>query len=279
MITVRPFTSADLAFGMRLKDAAGWNQVEADWRRLLAIDPLGAFLAEGDGGPVGTVFCVRFGTVAWVAMMLVDEARRGQGIGRRLMEEALTFADASGVLSVRLDATPMGQPLYQSLGFVSEAIILRHEGAPVLQAPQYGEEIRPSRSLDDLFRLDREATGTMRSRLLERCAVEDRAAFRVAFHKGEARAFVWSRPGTRGRHVGPCVAADDEHGRALLTSELGRRAGTTIILDVPEAHDAALDVARSAGLPVTRRLTRMTRGPTVPERLDMIWASSGPELG
>jgi hypothetical protein len=27
-------TAADIAFGMRLKEQAGWNQVPADWRRL-----------------------------------------------------------------------------------------------------------------------------------------------------------------------------------------------------------------------------------------------------
>ena len=68
MITIRAFTCDDLDFGMKLKAQAGWNQTVADWRRFLAIDPEGAFLAECHGGPVGTVFCCRFGSVAWVAM-------------------------------------------------------------------------------------------------------------------------------------------------------------------------------------------------------------------
>src|SRR5205807_2729579 len=108
---IRPMTSADIPLGMRLKQQNGWNQLEADWQRLLALEPGGCFVAEVDGVGVGTAGACVFGPVAWIAMVLVDAERRKQGVGTALMEHALAYLNGRGVRSVRLDATPLGQPL------------------------------------------------------------------------------------------------------------------------------------------------------------------------
>jgi GNAT superfamily N-acetyltransferase len=120
LLRIHALTVADIPAGMHLKKQAGWNQLEADWQRLLDLQPDGCFLAELDGARAGTVTTCRFGPVAWVAMLLVDPVFRRRGIGRALMCHALDALDTRGVLSVRLDATPMGRPLYESLGFASE---------------------------------------------------------------------------------------------------------------------------------------------------------------
>src|SRR5262245_32370282 len=127
MLSIRALTAADIPTGMRLKEQAGWNQLESDWRRLLELQPDGCFLAEHEGRAVGTVTTCRFGGVAWIAMMLVDAAFRGRGFGRALMLHALNDLDSRGIRSIRLDATPLGRPLYESLGFVAEAEFIRFQ--------------------------------------------------------------------------------------------------------------------------------------------------------
>ena len=79
MIRIRQMTAADLGLGMRLKSQAGWNQTEADWRRFLEMQPDGCFVAEFDGVSVGTAVGCVFGSVAWIAMVLVDAEFRGRG--------------------------------------------------------------------------------------------------------------------------------------------------------------------------------------------------------
>ena len=125
---IRPLTAADLPTAMVLKTEAGWNQLEAGWRRFLSMQPDGCFVAELDGEPVGTTVTCIFGDVAWVAMVLVARRARGRGIGTAMMRHALKFLDERGVPTVRLDATPMGQPIYERLGFVPEYTLVRFEG-------------------------------------------------------------------------------------------------------------------------------------------------------
>src|SRR5438105_11990396 len=128
MIRIRRMTAADVPLGMRLKEQAGWNQTEADWQRCLDLQPDGCFVAEWNDTPVGTTTTCVFGNVAWIAMVLVDANHRGKGIGKALMNHALEYLDSAGVASIRLDATPLGQPLYEKLGFRVQFPLARFEG-------------------------------------------------------------------------------------------------------------------------------------------------------
>ncbi len=132
MIHLRLMVPRDVPLGMRLKEQAGWNQTEADWQRCLMLQPDGCFVAERDGVAVGTVTTCIFGPIAWIAMVLVDAAVRGQGIGRTLLDHALAFLDSRDVSTVRLDATPLGRPLYEKRGFVEEYTLTRFEGVAPL---------------------------------------------------------------------------------------------------------------------------------------------------
>ncbi len=128
MIEIRRMTIDDVSLGMRLKEQAGWNQIEADWRRFLALEPDGCFVAELDGEPVATTTTCVFGTVAWIAMVLVDKPARHQGIATRLVDHAVQYLEDRGVETVRLDATPLGRPVYERLGFLAEYELVRLQG-------------------------------------------------------------------------------------------------------------------------------------------------------
>ncbi len=128
-LRLRAMTSADIPLGIRLKTQAGWNQTEADWRRFLTLAPGGSFVAELDSVAVGTAVATALESVGWIAMILVDEQYRGQGIGTRLVERAIAhLREQPGVRSIRLDATPLGKPLYEKLGFRSQYELARWEG-------------------------------------------------------------------------------------------------------------------------------------------------------
>jgi GNAT superfamily N-acetyltransferase len=272
-------TEADIPLGMRLSGQAGWNQLEADWQRMLDVQPDGGFVAELDGDAVGTVITCRFGPVAWVAMMLVEERFRGRGIGRALMVHALGDLDARGIPSVRLDATPQGRPLYESLGFEFEILLTRYEGilpsAVRLPGPT-------SVHYHDLFArvrgFDRVVTGTDRERLLDRLIAEHPRTLQVLADESGLTGFLMSRPGSRARQIGPCIAK--EHIGPLLFEEARQRyAGEAVFIDIPVDNAPAIAAAGAIGLSPGRILTRMGRGPRVVEDLARLWASAGPEKG
>lgn len=278
MLSIRNFTVADVPLGMRLITQALWNQLAADWERMLAMQPDGCFVAEQEGDPVGTVMTCIFGDVAWIAMMLVDEKLRGQGIGRALMERALAFVDANGAGSVRLDATPLGRPLYEKLGFAPQYSLARYGGTPLGNSAgdMGGVSTAAVAHHEAIFALDHAVTNTDRRKLLSRLLAEQPAA--VSADGNVVRGYLHSRPGSRATQIGPCIA-DDQAGPLLLADALARRAGQQVFIDIPIIHEPAAALAHQQGLAVQRELLRMCRGASLVEQMDHLWASSGPELG
>jgi GNAT superfamily N-acetyltransferase len=271
-------TVLDVPLGMRLKSQAGWNQTEADWRRFLDLEPDGCFVAELDGEPVATTVVCTFGPIAWVAMVLVDAVVRGRGIGTALMQHALAFLDERGVRSVRLDATPLGRPLYEKLGFVAQFELARHGGVlPPAPRATGVESARPG-DFEGLFALDRAVTATDRRPLLLRLFAEQPDAVRLVQRDGRCMGFVTVRPGTRALQIGPCIASV-EAGPLLFADAWHRYAGEYVFIDIPTGNTRAAAMATARGLTVQRHLLRMCRGEVIVERVEELWASSGPEKG
>ena len=97
--------------------------------------------------------------------------------------------------------------------------------------------------------------------------------------KGDSIAgFIAARTGRNALLVGPCIASP-EAGPLLFADAWNRYAGRRIFLDIPVANEAATRLAEAQGLRVQRHLTRMCRGVPRCERVEWLWASSGPEKG
>jgi len=287
MIRLRRMTGDDVALGMRLKDRAGWNQTEDDWRRFLGLEPEGCFVAELDGRPVGTTTACLFDDVGWIAMVLVDEPARHQGIGTRLVRHGLEYLDCRGARTVRLDATALGRPVYERLGFVAEYELARWEGTAGsaegdgVDEPAVGEALADASAdrLEALAELDRRVTATNRRRLLERLLDERPDDAKLVMAGETPVGYLMFRGGSRATQIGPAVAVQPEAGRWLADWALGRCAGGPVFVDVPCDNAEATRWAASQGLSVQRRFTRMGRGRPIADRPAEIWASSGPEKG
>ncbi|HET9321016.1 MAG TPA: GNAT family N-acetyltransferase [Bryobacteraceae bacterium] len=269
---VRLLTTADIPAGVRLKAAAGWNQTEADWRNVLALAPDGCFGINYDGDLRATATAVCFGPeLAWIGMVLTQHEYRGRGFARRLMEHALAYLRARQVDWIKLDATNMGLPLYERLGFRAEAAIERWLRAPA-PAPVYGTTLpyAPNTALD------RAASGTDRGRLLAVLAGFESASISGAFAMG--------RPGSQAAYFGPCVARSAGAARDLIAWFLNRHAGDSVYWDILPANQDAVAIAREFGFARARELVRMAiPGVESPAPLAnnnaLVFATAGFEFG
>jgi GNAT superfamily N-acetyltransferase len=275
---IRLMTAADLPFGLRLGRLAGWNQIEADWQRFLDLQPDGCFVAERDGNAVGTTVTSIFGPVAWVAMVLVEESLRGRGIGKALLNHALDNLDQRQVPTIRLDATPLGRPLYERLGFAEQFQLARYEGMVSPTADAVEVQAAAPDQWEALAAMDAAVTRTDRRRVLLRLFAEQPESVRLVRNGGRLEGFLAARPGRRAVQIGPCIASP-QAGALLFADAWQCFARQHVFLDIPVANVAATRLADAQGLAVQRHLTRMCRGAPLCERIEGIWASSGPEKG
>ena len=275
-----PLGPGDLDDALALSTAEGWNQTAADWGRLLRLDPDGCFAARDGSRLVGTVTTVTYGRdLAWIGMMVVHPDFRGRGLGAALMEHALGHAHALGVACVKLDATPAGRPLYESLGFEAETEMERWQGVARSDA-RPGPAPRPLDALRALLALDRSAFGVDRSAVLGRLATEGAAEPLVEPAGGVPAGCALARRGRAAAYLGPLIATNADTARRLLDGMLARLDGQEVCLDLHRGGRLEPDALAARGLSKRRVLVRMARGArSAAGTSPAICASAGPELG
>ena len=273
--------SGDLDAALALSAGEGWNQTASDWSRLIRLEPSGCFAACEGNRLVGTVTTTTYGrAMAWIGMMVVHPDFRRQGIGAALVRLALDHLHGLGIASIKLDATPSGQPLYESLGFAAEVEIERRQGVAHPGAP-LGPRRPNNESLRTLFALDQSAYGADRSRLLERLVAGGLGEpLLVESEHGLPAGYALARPGRTAVYIGPLVATTSSAAGQLLDGMLARFSGQEVCLDLHRGGLLELGVLEARGLSKRRGLVRMHHG----MRSDAgtarsICASAGPEFG
>ena len=283
-IHFREMAAADVASGLRLSRASGWNQTADDWHLLLALGH-GLFrVGIADGRVVASGGAVRYGeALAWICMILVDPGWRGRGLGTRVFDEVLErvrpLQAAGRVAAVGLDATPAGRGIYLLHGFADGPPLVRLAVEPAAHLPHHGpvRAMEPA-DLGAVLELDHAATGAPRATLLHHALAAAPGLARV-FHDGvRPRGFCLGRYGERADHVGPVVAEDAAIARELVAACVAQPRTRPLIVDA-RVEPAWLAALRALGFREQRPFTRMylnDRRP--PARPGLEWAVRGPEF-
>jgi predicted N-acetyltransferase YhbS len=279
-IEVRLLRESDIPAALRLKHLAQWNQTENDWLRLLRLEPNGCFCATIDDEVVGTTTTTTYGhELAWIGMVLVAPQRRQHGIGTKLMHVAIEYLSKARVTTIKLDATAVGRPLYQKLGFKEESLIERWEGVA-------GTQFVAGSSLDaeasrEALDLDREAFGANRSKLIE--MLIDECYGKPLIAKTEDRrltGYGLSRHGTAAVYVGPVLATDRKGATTLLDGLLGQMPGQRVYIDLNTQFEGGRQILSERGFVKQRDLIRMSYGQeSKAGSSPAIFAIAGPEVG
>jgi GNAT superfamily N-acetyltransferase len=267
--------------GARLSAEASWNQTADDWRVMIRHGQgWGRFTQSGQ--LVATTLLLPYAErIAWLAMVLVAERYRHQGIASALMSQALQRCDELR-LSAGLDATPDGRRVYRPHGFQELFGLQRFQCArPRHRAVEVeGVSLRDLGAIDArrLIDLDAEVFGVARAAVVGylQNAAPQRAV--VAKSAGRLVGFVLARPGRRALHLGPITANRAEIAQALVSRALAGVKGP-IVIDVPDAQDRFQAWLTSVGFLPVRPFTRMLRGLAELGDPKRTFAVAGPELG
>lgn len=276
-VEIRLLLESDIPAAMQLKEAAGWNQTEDDWRRLLRLEPDGCFCAIKDGRLVGTTTTTTYGDeLAWIGMVLVDPQHRRQGIAAKLMSVALDYLNGKAG-TIKLDATALGQPVYERFGFQAESLVERWGGVGSARVEVSNDRID---RLDELLALDHEAFNADRSKLIGELFGSSAVSPVLLRDAGGALSgYALTRRGTRADYVGPVVAKDPQQVETLMDQVLSQLHGRRVYIDFNKECSAGTGLLSDRGFVKERDLIRMTAGGPGAKTSPLIVAIAGPEIG
>ena len=277
-VEIRLLFEADIPAAMQLKEAAGWNQTEADWRRLLRLEPNGCFGAIKDGRLVGTTTTTIHGDLAWIGMVLVEQQERRQGIAAKLMNVALDYLQDK-VDTIKLDATSLGQPVYEKFGFEVESEVERWTGTARSTGGATSSPINDA-AVRDVLQLDRTAFNADRSMLIE-MLINDACVppVLVRASDGALSGYALARSGTKKTYVGPVVARDPHVLETLLDEMLAQLAGSEVYIDINKECVVDTSLLSDRGFVRERNLIRMVKGRPSQKTSPLVVAIAGPEVG
>ena len=268
----------DVAGGLALSDAAGWNQSADDWSFFIAAGA--AFGVRDEAGTlIATAAALPYdATTGWISMVLVDAAQRHRGIASHLVDACVASLREAGRIPV-LDATPAGAAVYAKIGFVAGFAFERWEGdgaATVAATESESNAAAGASQSETLIALDRSACGIDRALLLR--SFLGRPATR-AWLAPRGDGFALRRAGRRAAQVGPIVAADDAGALDLLAAALDGSAGRAFI-DVPVHRTSIADALTRRGFARQRSFVRMALGDArAAAARERVFALAGPEFG
>ena len=115
-VTLRPFSAADTDWlveqhGVQYAQAEGFDDTFGPLVRSILVDFVAdhdpaceqGWIAEQDGAPLGSIFCVRFNdTTAKLRLFLLVPEARGKGVGRQLLDQCMRFARETGYEGMQL---------------------------------------------------------------------------------------------------------------------------------------------------------------------------------
>lgn len=275
-IEIRHMQGDDIEFAVELTTAEDWGNVKPDFQRLLFFEPQGCFIASSNGCRVGMITTVTYGSLGFLGSLIVIPGSRGQGIGTRLLEEAIARLRGRGVSTLELDGVLEAVPLYRRLGFQNKYRSLRFcgrlEGTPdqvVHYSPECREEIR---------KLDYRLTGLQRGRIIDRL-LDEYADSSFLTKDGELTGYAVVRARSSGRLAcGPLVAGTVQEASRLLTAIGSQYPAAPVALGIPEINRAMIGLMRSNGFEESPPSLRMYLG----EKIDYeehVYAIASPEKG
>jgi ribosomal protein S18 acetylase RimI-like enzyme len=267
MAGCQPFTEADIAPFLARAEEEGWICDRWEFEFLLRSFPEGCFVLREKGVTLGYIASIRYGRSGWIGNLLVRSDSRRRGIGRELMQRAVSALLGSGVKTVWLTASEKGADLYRKLGFVQIDSIQRWSGKGAVRdwLRKVPVPLKPvALDIETVLAVDREGWGDRRDTLLQVSCGRGR------LHTSSG-GFLCSQEWSIGTQIGPWGCLLSAQAGQLLDQVLAE-GNEEIFLDVPAANLTAAALLIKRGFTVKGSSTLMYLGDDPLYQPDKIYA-------
>ncbi len=260
----------------------GWDPGPGDAAAFWAADPEAFVGFDRDGALAGAGAVVAYGrSLGFVGLFILRPEFRGAGLGRELWAEML--ADLRGRLDpgapIGLDAVAALQPFYEASGFVPAHDSVRIRFGDLGPAPG-GLMAAREIPFEELLAFDARHFGADREPFLRAwLEIDGGVALAVRDAAGELGGFGMVRPTGAGAKIGPLFAANADVAELILRGLVAAIPDRQVVLDIPGANPAAVELAARLGDGEVFRTARMWSGepPAIP--WDRVFGMTSLELG
>jgi predicted N-acetyltransferase YhbS len=284
MVEIHPMSLAEVAAVASVVEAAG-QQLErsvgrdprprsdqqreyflSGLRRFVERDPGGAWVAADGESVVGMTTAIRRGSFWGLSMLFVDPKRQSQGVGRRLLDAGLEYANGAEVRMILSSPDPRALRRYSLAGLdIHPAVEARGTIDQSLIPGELRDRFGDAGDLDLVVRVD---AGLRRSRAEDVEYLLGAGARMHVIDQGSARGYMVHRE-NRLLMLG---ASDDPTASVLLWRFLAQTGGEAEIWGLTARQNWAVKVALAAGLEVTASGALFLAGQ---ERPPGAWLTSG----
>jgi hypothetical protein len=174
------------------------------------------------------------------------------------MQYLLNWLNEKNILLVRLDASEVGQPLYEKLGFAAHDNVYtlqRVAGQPAGEHPPEAQFLLIE-DIDQISVVDIDAFGADRGRLL-RALLETypRRAFVLRNGQGQINGYLFAQE----KRIGPWVMQETAGAESLLRAALSLPFNDLVTVSVPGINAEAIALLESNGFEIVRTNCHMVR--------------------
>ncbi len=284
MAELRTLTIEDIGDALKLSKSEKWNQTEDDWKFLIETPENICLAAIEDHKIVGTATATVYDSkVAWIGMVLVNKNYRGKGISKLLL--SCLFDKLEHCSSIKLDATPAGQPVYQKFNFKDEYKLLRmtNISGELTGLPYNSENGIRQVSVDDIPEIvsyDEHVFGANRQALIEYLFNNNQENSWILKQRGEIAGYALGRQGERFYQVGPVSASSFDNTRLLILKALHKNLNKPVVIDVFNDKTELVTWLTMLGFKIQRPFCRMYQNENpFPGFIEKQFIICGPEFG
>lgn len=280
MFSIKPMSSEDIEFAVRITDKMNWNLTEQDFTFMMQLEPEGCFTLLCSSEKIGITTTISYGRIGWIGNVVVDERYRRRGAGSAIIKHAINHLTSKGAETVGLYSYEKKADFYAKLGFKRDLqfVVLNGKASSSNVEASNVKEARKA-EVQKIIEFDSSYFGASRRKLLEKIINELDNLCYYYIENGEILGYAIAKVYDNYAEIGPLVCRRERSNIAknLLGAILKRVKGSEVSMCLPRKEKEIINMLLTSGFKESFTVVRMFSGP-IPFR-DCVYIAESLERG